>query len=288
MDTNSGFQKPSFDKANFVIGLSAAVLALYPFKDISSNVKAIFFGHEISLFSLSGIFLILLFVSIYFYGLNNLRYHSEELLTNDRYKSLKILEVIANGAYLLAFLLPILAIFVWLISSGLNYISPFISKLSSVKINSSAISDLVSGVGSFIAVLYSFFSYKRIKGIRLTNLKQDAAASLSDAENPRTGEVVLTIINLYEALILTLKSFLVDRIGLSSDRLNSAGIIGLSQKLKILSDEEVAFVRDLRGIRNYIAHSSSPSSINISYEQVKEFRRKIEPIIRRISAMSEK
>src|ERR1700748_58011 len=84
------------DKLAFIVGFSTIILAFSSYKE---QAQKIFLLPELSLFSLAGIFLSMLFASTYLYGLNYIRYDFPSLL---RIKWLRYIELTANILYLFA------------------------------------------------------------------------------------------------------------------------------------------------------------------------------------------
>lgn len=71
------------NKTSFIIGFAALVIAFSPYKNLAEDVVVQLFGLSVSIYTLAGVFLLILFASIYLYGLNYIRYDSSRLLFND-------------------------------------------------------------------------------------------------------------------------------------------------------------------------------------------------------------
>ncbi|MCE9549190.1 hypothetical protein K8Q98_02210, partial [Candidatus Nomurabacteria bacterium] len=73
----------------------------------------------------------------------------------------------------------------------------------------------------------------------------------------------LYILSLYESIINNLEALLVPYVGLAVRKISPFEIIKLAVAKKIITSKEENIVRDLRGVRNQIAHSQFPEDKKI-------------------------
>ncbi|HNW71675.1 MAG TPA: hypothetical protein PKZ36_00305 [Candidatus Paceibacterota bacterium] len=266
------------DKASFMIGLAAVILAIFPFKDKLDSIKLNIFGYDLTIFSLALIFLGLLLFSSYLYGLNNIRYNSE-IFTNKWFGWSKYIEVLAHIVYTLAFIFPILVIMSWILTEIIP-IFILVSKVGSESIKSTT--EIISGsfsiITALISVVLSFSLFRKKEKSEIENLSNDQKIYIGSAKrNYSIGDYRLTILNLFQAVILSLKSNLIPHIGLNINRVPPSVILNVAEQRKLITVEEKQIIRDLMGLRNQVAHNLN--SFHTTKEQVKKLEDRIISII---------
>lgn len=266
------------DKASFMIGLSAVILAIFPFKDRLDSIKLNILGYDLTIFYLAFIFLGLLLLSSYLYGLNNIRYNYE-IFTSKWLWWLKYIEDLAHMMYTVAFIFPIVILLLWILT-GIIPLFILVSKISSESIKSTT--EIISGSFSIIIALMSialsFSLFRKKEKNEIENLSNNQKIYVSSAKkNYNTGDYRLTILNLFQAVMLALKSNLVPYIGLNINRVPSSVILNVATQRKLITEREKQIIRDLMGLRNQVAHNIE--SFHTSKEQVKRLEERIIPII---------
>jgi len=270
----------SSEKLNFTVGLAAVIIAMYPFKDIAQSIEVDFFLFKLSLFSLLGCFLLIIFVSLYFSGLNNIRYCFPKIFSGVLLSKTKIIEIFADFLYSLAFLYPIILLVTWTILFALSFLK---SKISSDVEN--VINIIALSIMPIFSVVLAEKMYK-IKETALINEMQEMQNSLLiNSQNIyRDGDYRLSILSLYEAVIASLNSHLVNKMGLGIEKISPSYLIEIATSQKVLTESEKMIILDLRKMRNQIAHNVPSTQINP--KQAKEFHERIMPILKKLRKTS--
>lgn len=261
------------DKIGFVIAFFTAIIALYPFKDkIDAYDIDILIG-SFSLSSLVMVFLGLLFLSIYLYALNYIRYDFPRLLT---VRYLKYVEYLAHLFYFVAVLVyPLFLLVMWGVSSLLELLS---LKLYLLK-------DIFFMVASVVFVLFSLI----IQVKRFIERELELSEAMVEEERQfvlKTKEIYqekiygMTLMTVYAGLMKVIKLRLLKDFGLDVNRVDSRRLINLIDKHKLLSSEDITFLHDLRMIRNRMAHGELAKSI--TKEKAKAFIDRGNKIVRKL------
>ena len=279
LDVNN-FKKESVisDKASFMIGLAAVILAIFPFKDRLDSVKLNILGYDFTIFYLAIIFLGLLLLSSYLYGLNNIRYNYE-IFTTKWLRWSKYIEDLAHIIYTLAFIFPILVILLWILT-GIIPVINLLSKITHENIKSTAniVFDSLSIITIIMSAVLSFSLFRNKEKNEIENLNDNQKIHVSIAKkNYNIGDYRLTILNLFQAVMLALKSNLVQYIGLNINKVPSHIILNVALQRKLITEQEKQIIRDLMGLRNQVAHDID--SFHTSKEQVEKLENMIIPII---------
>ena len=239
------------DKTGFVVGFSALLIALFPYKELAQSIIIPIFNFDVSIYKLAGTLLLMLFLSTYLYGLNYVRYDFPTILN---FEILKYLELLAHIFYMLAFIFPVLIVI-------LSAISSFIKIIPDLGLsNKVLLINLASSIVSIAGVLMSYYTYKtKEKDLikELTDFQSKIAEQVSKTEKVDK----LSLLNLYESILANLEALLVPHAGLAVQRITPNKIVRLASNKQILSFEDVAVIDDLRGLRNQIAHNNLSENI---------------------------
>lgn len=271
-EAKDAFKVTTFDRASFIVGLSASLLALFPFKD-EIQVSINLFGFYVSLYTTGLWFLGLLLLSAYLYGINNIRYSIPRVL---EWRWTKWIESTALIVYTIAFLFPFALFVLWPISKLINIL------LSQRQV----LLEIVSNFSTFIAVFLSAYTGYVVSKNRNDSVIAELSefSRLSRIEIGRAyeyGDFRLSVLSLYQGLMAVLKANLVSRVGIRAKSLPDVQVVKIAADLKLFNDEERAAIRDLRGIRNKIAHDVD--GVNVDKESVRSLRNRVSPIITRLS-----
>ncbi|MCF7865361.1 MAG: hypothetical protein K9M11_02540 [Candidatus Pacebacteria bacterium] len=271
-ETKDAFKVTTFDRASFIVGLSAALLALFPFKDdIQININL--FGFSLSLYTTALIFLGLLLLSAYLYGINNIRYSIPRVL---EWEWTRFIESAALIIYTIAFLFPVALFTLWPISKLINIVLSQKQILLEIVLNSST---FIAGISTAYA---GYLVSKNRKDSVVAELSE--LGRLSRIEIGRAyeyGDFRVSLLSLYQGLMTVLKVNLVSRVGIRAKSLPDSQIIRIASDLKIFNENERVLINDLRGIRNKITHGVDGT--HITKEAVRNLRDRISPIIKRLS-----
>lgn len=242
------------EKATFVVGFAALIIAFYPYKELAQNISIQIFGWDTSIYDLVGIFLLVLFFATYLYGFNYIRYDFPSILG---VKWLSYIELLAHIVYMIAFVFPVFIIVLILISSLAKIIPNSIKFISDI-LNLTAI------ILSTISILYTGFrAYKNKKDDLISELLEEQVRFSRETDLSKELDY-LTIINLYESIIASLELLLIPYIGISVRRISTPRIIRLASDKKIISSQESSVINDLRGVRNKIAHNQLPKGAEVN------------------------
>ncbi len=258
------------ERVSFIIGFSALVIALLPYKEFAQDIIISIFSWNFSLYTLIGIFFAILFFSTYFYGLNYIRYRFP-LLLNIRW--LKFIELIADILYITAFIFPILVI----ILAFVSYCAKIVPNLTPY---ATIISIIISVLVGLLTPYISFYTYRNKEKELIKKLFElhDLSEGMNQEQDPRK----LYILNLYESIVSSLEALLVPYVGRDIQRVSRYEILKLAHGKKIISQEEMAMIDDLRGLRNQIAHNKSFNKTGID----QEFLGKAKNILTKLTALN--
>ena len=277
----SGDKEPnnlSLDRAGFVVALSAALLALLPFKDDAEKVFVYLFGLTLSLYQLSAVFLGTLIISAYFSGLNQIRFGIPWLL---RFRWLRLFEWASQGLYVFAFVMPLIVAIGWGLSLLLQLLPPHFVEYAKLA------ASLAQTISTVIAAIISFST--------LSWLKRGASETLDDARTGITirqdssyseGDYRVFILQLFQSVISALEVLLVQRLGLPARRLPARVTVQTAHQLELIDNKEVAAINDLRTVRNRIAHDVGTEKITKA--QADTYRELVGPILNRLEQLREK
>ncbi len=234
-------------KVAFIVGFSALILALNTYQAQAKNILIPLFGFSFSIFNLTAIFLLLLFVSTYLYGVNYVRYDFPQLLN---IKSLRYIEIFAHVLYSMAFALPFLVLLIW----GLSVMAALIPSVPP-QIWARSIDIFALAYAVTVTIAGSFYYMKKQQNV-VDELKEESIrlfnqSKLSGPEN----NIHVRILVIYQAIISELKSILADQIGLDVNSIASFRIASIALDKKIITNNDYALIQDLRGVRNKIAHN---------------------------------
>lgn len=263
------------DRVSFIIGLFAAILALYPFKEVAQNTTIGFFNWNISIYTLAGFFLTLLFLSAYFYGLNSIRYGLDKLI---KLRWLKFIETLASFLYFLAFIFPILIFLLWVVSIFFNFfILNFKQSQELIFLFSNFISVLL-GLLTFFTANYIFRQKEKQLSEELDKMKKYYNDQFQ--KNSKGADYKLIILSLFQTLMTTLELVLTKEIGSGIKRMSTSRIIKIAQERGLITQQELNAILDLVVIRNQIAHNLD--SFSTSESQIKYLENIILQTIKRI------
>lgn len=236
------------DKIAFVVAFLGIVITLNPFRETLNKISLNYGFAKINILILIYISLGLLFLCVYFYALEYVKYGFKIL---DKFRVFKYFQVIGNTLYFLAVLSPIIYITIW----GIIQIFLLIPILK-IDIYATIIS-----IFSLILVILLIVRevLKRNKELRNANIESIDKFSVNAVNE--VDELIerskwrLSIIEAYRSIELGIEKKLLD-LGIESK------IISSNRSFEILIRNEVIDMKDLRKIqyvrqlRNQAAHSS--------------------------------
>lgn len=242
------------DKAAFIIGFSALILAFYPYKEFAQKIMVKIFNWDISIYNLIGVFLLILFLTTYIYGLNYIRYDFPSIL---KIKCLNYIELLAHIMYMIAFTFPILVMLLVLISSLTKFLP------DSNQWILLTISNIATTIITTASLYIGIRTYKNKEADLIKELLEEQI-KFSENTDFSKGSDHLTILNLYESIILNMESLLIPHIGISIKKLSSFRVVELASNKKLISPQEVKIIKELRKIRNQIAHGQLPEGASVN------------------------
>lgn len=240
------------ERGSFVIGLSASLLALYPFKESLDTVFIKMPWFSITFYNSGLLFLSLLLFSAYIHGLNNIRYSIPKIV---EWKLFRFLELGAILMYVSALLLPIIFFIAWLAIYLFNFL-PFFTK--NYLITSNIISTLVAILGMLLSKNVSERLYKNnLEAVKeeIETLSVDLKVKLESTykkDNPK-----LSLLIIFESIMSSLRSRLVIKIGLNAKDIPDYQVIKISKDLGMLSAKEELYMNKVRFFRNELGHNSN-------------------------------
>lgn len=259
-------------KLEFIVGFFAIIFALTTFKDKLELIKLDILIGSFSLFSLILFFSGLLFVSIYLYALNYIRYDFPALLRIKLLSWLKYIEFLARLAYFIAIISPLFLLILCCISLVIKLL-PAIP--SDFKTHLGEITLVLALLVSFIMQLLRF---REEKSTIMEKLKEEERRFSLKAKNLyKKGLYDFVLLNLYNSLTKLIGSRLVEKYGLDIGRISSKALIDLAEKNKLISKNDIAFINDLRILRNQVAHETLTEKI--SKNKAEFFMNRINKII---------
>lgn len=264
------------DKVSFIVGFSALMFALYPFKERMIQIKIYLFAKEFNLYTLAAFLILLLFISTYLYGLNYIRYDSQKLLS---WKWLKIIEIGAQSFYIFAFCFPLLILFLWISTIFTHWILEVFPKGISQDV---LLAPSVSvTIGALLSFFFSFSRYRRKEYILYKKLLQREKELFNNADQVyQRGDLDMAIIKIFQSAVAAIKSNLISEIGLGAERLSTTEVIELAKRKKIISEEEHKSMQDLRILRNQLTHNTNLS--NISSRETQSFIDRINTLVNKL------
>jgi hypothetical protein len=278
MDSDASSNSFTSDRPAFVVGLCAAVLALLPFKESAEAIRVqLLFGWSPSLYALAGIFLGMLILSAYFFGLNQIRYSFPTLL---QFEWLKILDIAAQVFYTITFLLPLIVFLIWGISTLISSFSLRFVDLAMIVSNT-------AGVTAAIATtVVSLFQIKIRRNTLIEESKDiQTSSALQTYEIYKKGDATMFLLSLFQSVMLAINTVLIQKLGVEARRLPSVVAIKIAHDKKILTHKETSSITELRELRNLIAHDLGSAHI-ITKERAMLLYEQILPILKKLENMS--
>lgn len=265
------------NKLEFIVGFFAIIFALTSFKDKLELIKLDILIGSFSLFSLISFFLGLLFVSIYLYALNYIRYDFPALLKIKWLSWLGYIEFLARLAYFITIIIfPLFLLITCCISSVIKVLPAIPSNFKTL------LSEITGVVVALVFVLVSFIMqllrFREEKSALMEKLKEKERRFSLKAKNLyEKGSYDFFLLNIYNSLTKLIGSRLVEKYGLDIGRISSKALIDLAEKNKLISKNDLAFINDLRILRNQVAHGTLTEKI--SKNKVEFFMNRINEII---------
>lgn len=137
---------------------------------------------------------------------------------------------------------------------------------------------LVSVLVSFIMQLLRF---REEKSALVEKLKEKERSFSLKAKNLyEKGLYDFVLLNIYNSLTKLIGSRLVEKYGLDIGRISSKALIDLAEKNELISKNDLAFINDLRILRNQVAHGTLTEKI--SKNKVEFFMNRINKIINKL------
>lgn len=244
-------------KLEFIVGFFAIIFALTTFKDKLELIKLDILIGSFSLYSLILFFSGLLFVSIYLYALNYIRYDFPAILKLKWLSWLKYMEFLAHLAYFIAIISPLFL----LITCCISFV---IKLLPAIPSYFKTLLGLITGVlAAFILIVMQLLRFREEKSTIMEELKEEELRFSLKAKNLyEKGLYDFVLLNLYNSLTKLIGSRLVEKYGLDIGRISSKTLIDLAEKNKLISKNDLAFINDLRILRNQVAHGTLTEKIN--------------------------
>lgn len=259
-------------KLEFIVGFFAIIFALTTFKDKLELIKLDILIGSFSLYSLISFFLGLLFISIYLYALNYIRYDFPALLKIKWLSWLGYIEFLARLTYFITIIFPLFLLIMSCISSVIKLLPAIPSNFE----------NLLGVIIVFLTVLISFIMQllrlREEESALMDELKEKVRRFSLEVKNLYEKRLYdLVLLNLYNILTKLIGSRLVKKYGLDIERISSKALIDLAEKNKLVSKNDLAFINDLRILRNQVAHGTLTEKI--SKNKVEFFMNRINEII---------
>ncbi len=240
------------DKTEFILAFAALIIGLGVFSD---NLKQININLGFGNFSFWNIGLVifsLLFLSIYLYALDYVRYGIPRI---ENWKLFKTLQYIAHFLYSFAIIIPLLVILLWIFVFILGKL-PLEKYVSYISIT---ISMLVSA-GS---LALSLFQFRKKEKIVREEISERASLSLSETDRlVEKKEWRLVIMEAFRLLELMLRNK-AEEIGIDAARLPFIRQVQIFIEKGLFTKPQAVKLSQVRELRNLAAHSE----INITREQ---------------------
>jgi uncharacterized protein YutE (UPF0331/DUF86 family) len=146
---------------------------------------------------------------------------------------------------------------------------------------STSIGVLIGAATSLLSALVSTKFYKKERNAIAEDLRDLSRRSESRTEESySSGDLRISLLSMYQALISAVKSYLILEIGTQTAYLPEYQLIRIASDKGLIRPEERAAVEDLRGIRNLIAHKTDEAQI--SDETFINLQKVVKPIILRL------
>lgn len=235
------------NKPNFVISLLAMVLAFMVFKEELLTLKLNFGFFNVSGYVLAIVFISLLWISSYLFALNYI---------NTRFpKVYKLVNYLANVFYLLAVSFPIIVLILWW--GNILIATIWLLNIENKSTLSNILLILTSFTSSF-AILYQTRELQD-KQHEILNLKfeQDKFSSIEKFLNLYKSKFYNeSILEAYKTLDISVKKELENK-GIYTLNKSSQSAFDEAAKAGILDKNMLANLKDLRWLRNQVAHMNT-------------------------------
>jgi len=161
-------------------------------------------------------------------------------------------------------------------------ISSVIKLLPAIHSDFETLLGLIVGV---VAVLVPFIMqllmFREEKSAVMEELKEEERRFSLKAKNLyEKGLYDFVLLNIYNSLTKLIGSRLVEKYGLDIGRISSKALIDLAEKNELISKNDLAFINDLRILRNQVAHGTLTEKI--SKNKVEFFMNRINKIINKL------
>jgi uncharacterized protein (UPF0332 family) len=240
------------DKAIFVVGLLAAVLALGPFKD---DLTKITFtdaqGHTASLLGFIILFTLLLIVAVYLYAFDFIKYSYGPRIQNSVF--FKVVRWLANFFYSAAILFPLLVLLVIIIN--IPKVHTFMmAGQTGVLIFDIVVFAILGPIYIAVTVLNSNSLGRQDQQRQINVLEKKGENVLENASRLFQDEYYsASIMEAYKVLILNLRKRLLEK-NILTENTNDGEIRRLIQQKKLLPDAQAEAFQKITDMRNRAAH----------------------------------
>lgn len=242
------------DKTEFILAFAAVIIGLGVFSDDLKQININFGFRDFSFWHIGLVFFSLLFLSIYLYALDHVRYGIPRM---ENWKLFKILQRIAHFLYSFAIILPLFVILLWLLVFILSElpVEKYVSYISM------AISILLSA-GSF--ALFLFQLRKKEKIVREEISEQASSFLLETDRLVKKKEWRLAIMEAFRLLELMLRNK-AEEIGIDMAHIPFIRQVQIFVEKGLITKVQAVKLSQVRELRNLAAHSE----VNITIEQAK-------------------
>jgi hypothetical protein len=263
-------------KLEFIIGFIAILITLYQFR---TSLDLIQINIIIGSFSLTNViigFSLLLFISFYLYAINYIRYDFPSLTDIEK---LRYIEFFAHLLYFFALVAYPLIIF---FLAGISYIISLFIQMplsSSVELLIFGITSIVMSILSIILQTIEFKRREQMKMEGLDEIEKQFAINAKEAYEKGIYEPVF--LYLYNSVVKLIQIRLVKKLGIDIERVPTWQLIEIAYKNNLITTEDAELIKDIRGIRNKVAHGEK--TIKITKDMTKNFIDKTEKILRKLN-----
>lgn len=265
------------DKSFYLVSLFAASITILSFKSELSNIPLPIFGITLNLLQIFILYISLMFVSSYFYGLEYLK-NNISIEIQQKFKLTFVLPI-ANVLYALVFIYPLFIILIYIVSVIVNqiHLPQFINSFSIINLFS-----IITGFLSLLSSIYASLSLTKM-------MRQDKQTIRHNEEELKKYEKAtellkrksykLSFLELYSTFELSLKNYL-ENLGYNTSRTyNISSLVEVAYKSNVLTKSDIENFNKVRLTRNSIVHSYGP----IDAITIRELIRILEALINKIN-----
>jgi len=239
------------DKIAFVIAFLGVIIAITPFTEILKNITIEYGNIRVNIITLVYIPLAILFLAVYFYALDYLKYGFKIF---DGIALFRYFQIIGDTFYFLAIISPFVYFIIWIVAK-VCFLLPL------PNINLAKYSYLIPILISFISALTSLYAAKYLNRERRKTLEESLDESSIKAENEVKNLVEkklwnLSIVKAFRSLELTINKRLIE-LGVDPSRITTFRAINFLLQNGIIDRKDSQKIQYIRELRNKAVHSNT-------------------------------